>query len=321
MPVRMALLIAGLALTGAPAHAQTLAERLGYSANDKLLIINADDAGMSRDSNAAVIDTMENGLVTSATIMVPPPGFAEIAAYASSHPEADFGVHLTHTSEWKNYRWGSTAPPDVVSGLLDADGWLWPEVLDVYEHGSSAEAEIEARAQIDAALAAGIDVTHIDSHMGTMQYKRSYAEAYARVAVDYDLPLRMGSQSLLVLLGQSDLRQQLRDAGVVMPDRLILGDPRDGETVKDYWLRVLRDLEPGVTEIFIHPALASEEMMHITNSWPDRAEEHRLFTSDPDVRRVIEEEGIKLIGYRELRDLQRGQRVGVQPVIIQLLLE
>jgi predicted glycoside hydrolase/deacetylase ChbG (UPF0249 family) len=165
-------------------NAQTLAEKLGYKATDRLLIVNCDDVGMCHSSNLAVIDGMENGVITSGTIMTPCPWFNEIASYASAHPEKDFGIHLTHTAEWRFYRWGSVAPRDQVKGLYDKEGYLWKSIEEVYANSNTNEALTEARAQIRKALDAGIPVTHIDSHMGTLQYNPEYLKVYAQLALE-----------------------------------------------------------------------------------------------------------------------------------------
>ena len=284
------------------------AERLGFKSGDKLLIINGDDVGVSHAANAASIDALENGLMTSATIMVPCPWFPEIAAYAKAHPGADFGLHLTHTAEWKGIKWGPVANKSEVPGLVDPQGYLWPETPIVYQHATPEQAYIEARAQIQKALAAGIDVTHLDSHMGVLQYNDAYFQVYRRLAKEFDLPIRMGSQETLAPLGGGHQRGQLATDGTVCPDYLIYGERKKGESVADYWKRVLKELKPGVTELYIHAALAGEEMQHVTNTWQDRAAEHALFTKDPEVRQILESQAVKRVGYRALRDLQRKTR-------------
>ena len=289
------------------ASSQTLAERLGYEATDKLLIVNGDDIGMSHAANAASIQAMEDGLMTSGTIMVPCPWFPEIAAYARENPQADFGLHLTHTSEWKTYKWGPVSSKEQVPGLVTNEGYFWPETINVYQHSNPEEVKIEARAQIEKALAAGIDVTHLDSHMGVLQYNPDYHKVYHELAVEYDLPIRMASQETIERFGFPDLRAALEADGIVSPDFLIFGGKEDGETVTGYWKRVLRSLEPGVTELFIHAALDGEELRSMTNSWKTRATEFELFTTNQDIRTIIEEEGIHLIGYRELREVQRAR--------------
>lgn len=290
--------------------APTLAERLGFKATDKLLIINGDDVGMSHAANAATIDAMENGLMTSATIMVPCPWFSEIAAYAKAHPNSDFGLHLTHTSEWKGYRWGPVASKSEVSGLVDPQGYLWPDIRSVYTNATPEQAETEARAQIKKALSAGVDVTHLDSHMGALQFSEQYFQVYRRLAKEFNLPLRMGSQEILASGGGGHQRGQLDTDGIIYPDHLIHGMRKPGEPITDYWRRMLRDLKPGVTELYIHAALPGEEMQHITNSWQERATEHQLFTKDPEIRQLLDAQGVKRIGYRALRDLQRKAHAG-----------
>jgi predicted glycoside hydrolase/deacetylase ChbG (UPF0249 family) len=301
------LFVLGLSAGAAGQNGASLAERLGHSREARLLIVNADDVGMSHASNVAVFAGMEKGLISSGTIMVPCPWFLEAAAYAVAHPQAGFGVHLTHTSEWRVYRWRPILGPDQVPGLVDEYGYLWAGVRDLYAHGTPEQAEREARAQIETALAAGIDVTHLDTHMGALNYDPAYFPAYLRLARDYRLPLRMASQALLERMGAGHWRQALQDAGILCPDYLIHGERGEGEGVKDYWLRILHNLKPGVTELYIHPAVAGEEMRHITGSWQQRDTEYRLFLDDPDVRRVFREQAIDLVGYRQIRDLQRAE--------------
>ena len=300
-------------LSSSPAHTfanavPTLAERLGFKASDRVLIVNGDDVGMSHAANAATIDAMENGLMTSATIMVPCPWFPEIAAYAKAHPNSDFGLHLTHTSEWKTYRWGPVASKSDVPGLVDPDGYLWPDIRSVYKNSTPEQAEREARAQIKKALAAGVDVTHLDSHMGALQFDDRYFQVYRKLAKEFDVPLRMGSQEILAGAGGGHQRAQLEADGILYPDNLVYGGRKPGESVKDYWKRMLSALKPGVTELYIHAALAGEEMRSITNSWQERATEYELFTKDPDIRELLNSQNVKRVGFRALRDLQRKSR-------------
>lgn len=288
---------------------QSLAERLGYLPTDKLLIINGDDAGMCHAANVATIESMEIGLMRSATIMVPCPWFPEIAAYARENPARDFGVHLVHTSEWTRYRWGPVAGRTVVPGLVDREGYMWRRVQDVYLHATPKEALIEGRAQIQQALDAGIDVTHLDSHMGTLQLHPDFMEVYVQLALEFDLPLRMASQSTLERYGYPDLRKQVAARGIVFPDYFIHDElHRLNQGVKTFWLDIVSNLKPGVTELYIHAALPTDELKAITGSWRIRSEEYEVFTHDPDMKRLVQEQNIVLISYRPLRNLQRTQR-------------
>ncbi len=281
-----------------------LAERLGFKSTDKILIINVDDVGNSHAANAAVIEAMENGLATSSTIIVPGPWFPEIAAYAKAHPNSDFGVHIAHTSEWKTLKWGPVASKSDVPGLVDPQGYLVPDIESFDKNSSPEQAYTEARAQIKKALDAGIDLTHLDSHMGTLQYNEAYFQVYRRLAKEFNLPLRMGSQELLAAQGGGHQRGQLDSDGTVYPDYLIHGDRKPGEPIRDYWKRSISSLRQGVTELYIHASVPGDEIKHITNSWQDRAAEYELFTRDPEVRRILESQGVKRIGHRALRDLR-----------------
>jgi len=286
-----------------------LSERLAYKPTDRLLIINGDDVGMCHAANEATIESLQHGLMTSATIMVPCPWFYEIAAYAKAHPDRDFGLHLCHTSEWKQYRWGPVAPRDQVPGLVDPSGCLWPEVEQVYAKSNPAEALTEARMQIHKALDAGIDVTHLDSHMGALQYDTRYMEVYLKLAQEFDLPVRMASQATLEKFQQPRLREKFSAQGILFPDYFIYDElPQVSVNVKEFWLKIVTNLKPGVTELYIHAAKPTEELQAITGSWRTRATEYETFTHDEQMRKLIEEQGIIRIGYRPLRELQRNLR-------------
>ncbi len=303
----MFLLITIAMLLSSNLSAQTLAEKLGYKANDRLLIINCDDVGMCHSSNMAVVEGMEKGVITSGTIMTPCPWFNEIAVYASTHPEKDFGVHITHTAEWKFYRWGSVAPRDQVKGLYDKEGYLWKSIEEVYANSNPEEALAEGRAQIRKALDAGIPVSHIDSHMGTLQYTPDYLKVYAQLASEFRLPLRMAAQSTMEKFGFPAVRKELQEKGLIFTDYFIFEELEDYKDVKSFWMNIIRNLKPGVTELFMHASKESEELKAITNSWNERVQEAATFTTDPDIKKLLKEQNIILIGYRPLMELQRKE--------------
>ena len=311
LPRSVAALLLAATVTATPApraETRSLAERLGYPRDAILLIVNGDDVGVSHAANQATIASLERGLMTSATIMVPAPWFPEIAEYARSKKDASFGLHLVHTAEWKGVKWGPVAGRSVVPGLVDPQGYFWPDIKSVYANATPEQAAIEARAQVRKALDAGIDVTHLDSHMGALQYAEPYFQVYRALAREFDLPIRMGSQATLAALGGGRQRPQLDADGIVYPDFLIHGQRLKGEPVDVYWHRMLEGLQPGVTELYIHAALPGDEMRAITNSWEERAREYELFTTDASVRAILERKGVTRIGYRALRTLQRAGR-------------
>lgn len=287
-------------------YSQTLAEKLGFTRNDKILIINNDDAGMCHAANKATVEGMENGLISSATIMTSCPWYNEIASYAASNPCKGFGVHLTLTSEWKNYRWGTVAPRNEVPGLYDGQGYMWKEVMEVYASSGPEEALIEGRAQLKKALDSGIPVTHIDSHMGTYQYSPDYMKVYIQLAKEFNLPLRMPSQTTLNNLGAPDYREICRREGILHPDYFI-HEEFEGystENVAGFWTNYIKNLKPGVTEIYVHASAEGEEIRTITNSAAKRIKELEFFTSN-ELKELIEKEGIIVISYRPLLELQR----------------
>jgi len=305
--VALPLAIGIVAVSGA--EPRSLAERLGYKPTDKILIVNGDDTGMCHAANLATTEALEKGLMRTATIMVPCPWFPEIAAYAKQNPQKDFGIHLCHTAEWTKYRWGPVADREKVPGLLDAEGYLWRGVEDVYAHAKPEEALIEGRAQIKRVLAAGIDVTHLDSHMGTLQLNPEYMKVYLQLAVEFDLPLRMAAQETMVRFGQPELRNQVASKGIVFTDYFVYDELKnESKGVKDFWLGVVKNLKPGVTELYIHAALPTDELKAITGTWSTRSQEFEVFTHDDEMKHLVTDQKIILIGYRPLRELQRAER-------------
>ena len=204
----------------ANAQGKTLAERLGYPADAKLLIVHADDLAVAHSVDTASFDALDKNAVTSASVMVPCPWLTEVAAYAKAHPDADLGLHLTLTSEWKLDRWGPVDSKDKVASLLDPAGYLWPETRDAARYLKPEEAEREIRAQIERATALGIHPTHLDSHMGVLFSTPELFAVYVKVAHEYKLPflavrLPNAPPQLLALLGEKD----------VIPESVVMANP------------------------------------------------------------------------------------------------
>lgn len=305
---------ASLALPAVLANAQSgaprsLAERLGYKATDRLLIIHADDAGMCHSVNVATTRAMENGVVTCASIMVPCPWMPEIAAYCRSHPDADFGIHLTLTSEWKYYRWRPVANNSEVPGLIDKEGYLPRTVEEVVFKAKPAEVEKEVRAQIERARAFGIQPTHIDSHMGTL-FTGPFYPVYTRVGKEMGVmpmvpaptPERI-EQAKMLGIDAAATYKQLVPEGFVFID--MLAEDAKGETLdarRQYYYDLFRNLKPGVTEIIVHLGLDDDEAQHVMGAWRARWNEYQIF-SDPKTRELLDSLGVKRIGFREINKL------------------
>lgn len=289
-----------------PLKPTSTAQKLAYPKDARLLIINADDFGMCHDQNEATIEGLTSGLFTSATVLVTCPWFEEVADFARNHPSVDLGVHLTLTSEWERYKWGPVLGRGAVPSLVDGRGYLWADVPEVYAHDRLGEAEAELRAQIDKALAAGIDVTHIDSHMGPLHLRADYHDIYRRLARDYRLPLRMVSRrALRKIEGMDAVLERLERDGTWYPDHFNSGGPGHIDETPGYWTTLIRDLRPGITEVYCHPALARTELLGCARDAGQREADFRFFTSDLACR-LIREEGVELTGYRKLRDAMRA---------------
>jgi hypothetical protein len=273
----------------------TLAERLGYRPDDKLLIVNSDDLGMTHAANVGVYEALRHGRATSASLMVPCPWARDAAA---QYRGEDVGVHLTLNAEWETFRWG---PITHSPSLLDGDGGFPRTVADVWDHADLDEVRKEGRAQVERAIYWGFDVSHLDSHMGTMQLRPEFFDVYLELAVDFGLPLRLAGQSSERIVG-FPFRQLAADEGVVFPDHFIyakgVGSRRSIE-------RALFDLRPGVTEVYLHPAVDTEELRSACTDWPGRVEDHAYLCRDPSLADLLGRANVTLIGYRPLRELQR----------------
>jgi predicted glycoside hydrolase/deacetylase ChbG (UPF0249 family) len=287
-----------LALTPALAQSRNAAEQLGYPAGTKLLIIHADDLAVSHGEDRASFAALERHAATAASIMVPCPWLTEVAEYAKAHPEADLGLHLTLTSEWKAYRWGPAASRSEVPGLLGPDGALWPDVPFVTKNAKPAEVETEIRAQIERAMQAGIHPTHLDSHMGTL-FTPAFFPAYVKVAREYGLPfLAMrapnAAPGMLALLKDSD----------ILPDAIVMAT--DGkQNWAEYYAGVVRSLQPGLTELIVHLAYDDAESEAIMEDHPAygsawRQRDFNVITS-PEFRRLLQDNHIVLTGWREIQ--------------------
>jgi len=297
-----AVLFLALATGNARAQNKTVAERLGYSPAAKLLIIHADDLAVAHSVDDASFDALDKNAVTSASIMVPCAWLTEVASYAKDHPDADLGLHLTLTSEWKTYRWGPIESKDKVPSLLDSAGYLWPESPTAASHIKPEEAEREIRAQIEHAIAAGIHPTHLDSHMGTLFNTPELFAVFAKVAHDYHLPflaLRLPELSKLLSL--------LSDKDVVV-DSFIIANPsvHAGEW-ENFYVSAVRDLKPGLTEMVVHLGHDDAELQAVTVDHPDygaawRHRDYEVMTS-PKFKKALQENNVILVKWKDLKKL------------------
>lgn len=294
--------------------APTLAERLGFAATDRVAVVHADDIGMCHAANIGAFDALANGVVSCGSIMVPCPWFREAADLARANPDLDLGVHLTLNSEWAHYRWGPVAGRDRVPSLLDAQGYLPRTSVEVLKNAKPDEVEIELRAQIDAALAAGIDATHLDCHMGTA-LAPAFADIYLRLGRDYRLPVlfprHWDNYGAGLKLGDVDpARHAARIAELVARGHPVIDrfveTPWDALGDEDAYRRMIADVRPGLTFLAFHPNHAGD----IDVIDPPRArcrisEAHLL--QDAAFVAEAREQNLVLLAFRDMRDRLRKQ--------------
>ena len=279
----------------------SIVERLGFDAKARLLIVNCDDLGVSHAANVATYRAMVEGVATSATLMVPCPFAREAARMFDGLP---VGIHLTLTSEYPRYRWGSLTGG---ASLHDKDSYFPRTTAAAMQQMNETEVRAECRAQIDSALSWGVDVTHLDSHMHTVQARRDLFGVYLDPAAEYGLPVRMPAASEFPNWGLSDFDAPAEAAarGVLYNDHMIYPWPRP---TRDVFFETLPGLPAGVSEVFAHPVEDGEELSGYDLSNVGIRTHDAECLIDPTVRDLIEREGFRPLSYRPLRELQRQPR-------------
>lgn len=300
-----------------------LNEQLGYAAGDRLLIINADDFGMCHSVNVAVQRLLSEGAVSSSTIMMPCPWSKEAVEWSARHPDCDVGVHLTFTSEWEHYKWGPVNRHGPVDSLITDEGWFPADCLTFEQQAREDQVRAEIIRQIERAKALGLEPSHLDNHMGSLYglaRGRDFLQTVLELCAQYGLPFRLPrrlperQQIPAEMAGKAGQVGAFADAlGVVIIDDLVSlpFGVQEGETYESFkrdMIALLRGLKPGVNELYIHPALVTEELKAINPHWAKRGWEYDIFL-DRDVRTEIREEGIRLIHWKQLKQLQerKGQ--------------
>ena len=274
-----------------------LAERLGYDDDAKLVIISCDDLGACHGANLGVYGALRDGLATCASIMVPAP-WARDAALRYV-PTDDIGVHLTLNCEYEAYRFG---PITHAPSLLSGEAGFPRHISDLWEHADTEEVLRECRAQIQRALAWGIDVTHLTPHLTAITLRPEFFDVYLELAVEFRLPVRLPSTITADQAG-FPFRHLAAEEGVVFPDHFD-HDWRAGSRERVY--DEVRTLQPGVTEIHVQPAIDSLEVRALTDAAAGWIDDYELVTNDPVLVQLLANSGAVLIGYRQLRDAMRA---------------
>ncbi len=294
-----ALLLSVMLVATASSQTKTTAERLGYPADSKLLILHADDLGVAHSVNVASFAALDAKAVSSASIMMPTPWVTEVAEYAKAHPDADLGLHLTLTAEWKTYRWGSVASSDTVASLLGPDGTFPSDTPVVAATANPAEAEREIRAQIERALALGIHPTHLDSHMGSLFAKPELFATLAKVAHEYHLPFL----AVKGMAGGAALPTTAKD--VLLDAVVIAGMDQPRNEWTSFYLDAIKNLRPGLTEMIVHLGYDDAELQAVTvdhepygSAWRQR--DYDMVTSAV-FKQALKDNKVVLVTWRDVQ--------------------
>lgn len=293
-------------------------QELGFSPNDRVIIINADDLGVTRSTNQAILQMFQSHAITSTSLMVPADAAYEAAQQCSRIHSLSVGIHITLTSH-KSRRYKPITTQEKVLSLTDEQGYFYDEASDFEKFADPAEVKIEVEAQIQRAISLGIDPTHLDSHAGSvlgLYHNRDFLEVILELCVKYALPFCLPIRILEHPNFSSEQKhlfsQRIRLAnqlGILFIDDLAGLDyhfSSDGgyEGAKRDLIHQMNDLKPGITQFTTHPAFISDELKELTAYDENREMEVQLY-NDPDVKDQMKRQNLKLISWKTIRDLQR----------------
>lgn len=293
----------------------TWAEKLGWPAGKKVIMLHADDIGMCPEANIAAEQQLLSGQIQSAAVMIPCPNAREFIDWAKENPKMDIGLHLTLTSEWKTYRWGPVTDHKDVPGLLDPHSMLWRSVPEVVQHATADEVEKEIRSQIEQSIAWGYTPDHIDTHMGTLYADPGFVKAYIKVAEEYGIPANIIDISNPKVLAVYKAQGYPLDdsvvsmvAGYSLPKLDFFSSAPKADTYAEKvenFKKLVRSLEPGLTEIIFHPSVETDNLRSITGSWQQRVWEAEMF-GDPNLIEFFKQEEIIFTNWKEIMERFRA---------------
>jgi chitin disaccharide deacetylase len=283
---------------------------LGHSRDAKLLVIHADDLGMAHSVNSASFTGLRRGIITSASVMVVCPWFSEVAHECRRNPGMDIGIHLTLTSEWPNYRWRPLSSPEKVGSLVDDDGYFWKNEALFSRHAKAAEVELEVRAQIEAAITAGMQPTHLDSHMLALWNRADLYQILPKISRTYRIPF-LGCDRFTDRQ-KHEARHPIEE---VIFEKFIMADRRVSSSCwREYYGGIIEELPPGISQLIVHVGSDDEELRAITANITDfgsawRSRDYDAIM-DPAFYEALIRSNIKLIGWKHI-----GVTLGLMPLV------
>jgi len=285
---------------------QTLAEKLGYEAGTRLLIVHADDIGLAQSVNDATEKAFASGGISSGSIMVPCPWFIDFADYFSNHPDLDVGIHITMTSEWDYYKFGGVLPSTEIPSLLDENGFFYPTTEEFGLHVDPAEAEKEIRAQIERAISYGIKPTHLDTHMGSVLARPELIHTYLKLGQEYKIPIFI--PRMLLFSFPEEQREQIKKEFVLVDQYFMLDLEGPDASWEEEYGKIIEKVGPGLNVIIVHLAHDNAEMQAITVNHPAFGatwrEKDLNYVMSQEYRDLLKEYHIRLVTWKEIGSLK-----------------
>ncbi len=280
---------------------KTLAEKLGYPKDAKLLIIHADDAGMCNAENMATEKAFDAGAISSTSLMVPCPWSDAFIAWAVKHPDADAGIHLTLTAEWNYYRWDGVLPSDKIPSLLDDQGYFPHSDQVAAKQDNLKEVEAELRAQIDRAIALGLKPSHLDSHMGTLFRTPGLFKLYLKLGQYYHLPVLVPKN---MIGAYPELQAAVKDQPWFVDNLFMITEDTPPEKWEEKYESILKSMKPGLNELIVHLGIDNDELQAVTvdhpyfnGAWRQRDLD---FVTSPACKKMLKKYNLHLVTWREV---------------------
>ncbi|WP_338555353.1 polysaccharide deacetylase family protein [Paenibacillus sp. KS-LC4] len=293
--------------------------KLGSGIEERLLIINADDFGITGGTNAAIIDLFEQKAITSASIMMPCSAAREAIEKSKEANFKQIGIHLTLNSD-KNNGLRPVFKERVLSSLVTEQGYFYNEISQVEIMANPEEVKLEFDAQIQNAILLGIDPTHLDSHGGSimgLHTGRDFLDIIfdlcEKYCLPFNLPLRILEQPFFNHTQKEGFKSRIDTAnkrGIMLIDDMVSlpycqKTSVKYEELKQQFKQIIKNIRPGITQLTVHPALITNELKALTHCYSERELEYFLLKDD-DILRFIKREGIRLLSWKAIRDLQRN---------------
>jgi len=283
---------------------QNIAQQLGYDKNAKLLIIHADDIGVSHSVNKASFNAFKSGSISSGSIMIPCSWSLEVAKFSELNPQYDLGLHLTITSEWENYKWDGISSSNEISSLLNSYNHFYDNTEDVKKYAIASEVKKEIQAQIDYAKKVGINPTHLDSHMGALSVRADIAKAYLEVGEENNIPVFLPS-TIKPLLESINYNQE----NLVLVDKYYMMDGSGVEKSEwsNFYSNIINNLQPGFNVILVHLGYDNEELQAVTINHPDFGSSWRELDlqvlESKTFKNLLIKNNIKIIQWRDIKNI------------------